>query len=87
MQSFSHSSDVVREAAQEASKVLMSRLSPHGVKQMLPPVLLTLTSEGSAWKSRQEAVRFLGTMAHCAPKQLAACLPQVGFGNFILGEG
>jgi hypothetical protein len=57
-------------------KVIMGRLSAHGVKQMLTPVLASLPEE-QAWKSRQEAVRLLGVMANCAPKQLAACLPQV----------
>jgi HEAT repeat protein len=76
LKSFSHSSDHVREAAQIAAKVIMNRLSAHGVKQVLNPILSSLTSE-SAWKSRQEAIRLLGTMAYCAPKQLASCLPQI----------
>eukprot|EP01041_Mallomonas_annulata_P003729 gene3729-7411_t len=76
LKSFSHPSDHVREAAQLAAKVIMGRLSAHGVKQVLTPILTSLTEE-SAWKSRQEAIRLLGTMAHCAPKQLASCLPQI----------
>ena len=54
----------------------MSRLSGHGVKQVLQPILQSLPTE-SQWKSRQEALRLLGMMAHCAPKQLSACLPQI----------
>ena len=76
LKSFSHSSDYVREAAQGAAKVIMSRLSAHGVKQMLTPVLNSLPEEAQ-WKSRQEAIRLLGMMANCAPKQLSACLPQI----------
>jgi len=76
LKSFSHSSDYVREAAQMAAKVIMSRLSAHGVKQILNPILTSLAEE-SAWKSRQEAIRLLGSMAYCAPKQLAACLHQI----------
>jgi HEAT repeat protein len=76
LKSFSHSSEHVRDAAQGAAMVIMSRLSAHGVKQVLTPILTTLPVE-PAWKSRQEAIRLLGMMAHCAPKQLAACLPQI----------
>jgi hypothetical protein len=74
--SFSHSSDHVRVAAQGATKVIMAKLSAHGVKQMLNPIIQALTS-ANAWKSRQEAIKMLGMMANCAPKQLAASLPQI----------
>lgn len=76
LKSFSHASDHVREAAQMAAKTIMTKLSAHGVKQVLTPLLLSLPTE-TAWKSRQEAIRLLGTMAHCAPRQLAASLPQI----------
>lgn len=76
LKSFSHGSDHVREAAQIAAKVIMGRLSAHGVKVVLTPILTSLPTE-TAWKTRQEAIRLLGTMAHCAPKQLASCLPQI----------
>mmetsp|Transcript_90926 Transcript_90926/g.177994 ORF Transcript_90926/g.177994 Transcript_90926/m.177994 type:complete len:3046 (+) Transcript_90926:19-9156(+) len=76
LKSFSHSSDHVREAAQDAARVIMDKLSAHGVKQVLTPILSSLPNE-AAWKSRQESIRLLGMMAHCAPKQLASCLPQV----------
>jgi HEAT repeat protein len=76
LKSFSHASDHVREAAQLAAKVIMGRLSAHGVKVVLTPILTSLPTE-TAWKTRQEAIRLLGTMVHCAPKQLASCLPQI----------
>ena len=76
LKSFSHSSDHVREAAQLSAKSIMGRLSSHGVKQVLTPILQSLPEE-SQWKSRQEALRLLGSMAFCAPRQLASCLPQV----------
>ena len=76
LKSFSHASDHVREAAQGTAKVIMGRLSAHGVKQVLTPILTSLPEE-TQWKSRQEAIKLLGYMAHCAPKQLAACLPQI----------
>lgn len=76
LKSFSHSSDHVRDAAGDAARVIMNKLSAHGVKQVLTPILASLPNE-AAWKSRQESIRLLGMMAHCAPKQLASCLPQV----------
>ena len=76
LKSFSHSSDHVREAAQLGAKTIMGRLSSHGVKQVLTPILQSLPTE-TQWKSRQEALRLLGSMAFCAPRQLASCLPQV----------
>lgn len=76
LDNFSHSSDHVRDAAQVAVRVIMTKLSAHGVKQILTPVMTALNNE-SAWKTRQEAIRMLGAMANCAPKQLSACLPQI----------
>ena len=76
LKSFSHSSDHVRESAQVAAKGIMTKLSAHGVKQVLTPILTSLPDE-TQWKTRQESIRLLGTMAYCAPKQLASCLPQV----------
>ena len=76
LKSFSHSSDHVREAAQGAAKVIMAKLSAHGVKQVLTPIISSLPTE-TAWKTRQESLRLLGMMAHCAPRQLSACLPQI----------
>jgi hypothetical protein len=52
LKSFSHASDHVREAAQGAAKVIMGRLSAHGVKQVLTPILTSLPEE-TQWKSRQ----------------------------------
>ena len=76
LKSFSHASDHVRDAAQSAARAIMGRLSAHGIKQVLAPILASLPTE-TQWKTRQESIRLLGTMAHCAPKQLAACLPQI----------
>jgi hypothetical protein len=76
LKSFSHVSNHVRDAAHQAANIIMGKLSAHGVKQVLTPILTSLPEE-SAWKSRQEALRLLGSMAHCAPRQLSACLPQI----------
>jgi hypothetical protein len=76
LKSFSHSHDLVRDAAKSTAMVIMGRLSAHGVKQVIAPILSSLPTE-PAWKTRLESLRLLGTMAHCAPKQLAVCLPQI----------
>ena len=73
---FSHSSDHVRDAAHMAAKAIMSKLSAHGVKQVLNPILASLPDE-KQWKSRQESIRLLGSMAHLSPKSLATSLPQI----------
>lgn len=46
------------------------------MKQVLTPILTSLPTE-SQWKTRQESIRLLGTMAYCNPKQLASCLSQI----------
>lgn len=76
LKSFSHASDVVRDAAHVTTNTIMGKLSAHGVKQVLTPILQSLPLE-TQWKTRLESIRLLGSMAYCAPKQLAACLPQI----------
>lgn len=72
----SHTSDHVRNAAQQTMQRIMNNLSGHAVKQILNPVLQTLQTE-SVWKIRQEALLLMGKMAHCAPKQLGTYLPTI----------
>lgn len=72
---FSHSSDMVREAAQGTTASVISRLSSHGLKQVLTPLLNNITAgtgpgEASSskdvsaqqWKTRHESIKLLGSL-------------------------
>lgn len=87
---FGDSNTDVREATQDCSRVIMSRISGHCVKLMLPTLLGGLeekqwrTKKGSiellgyghhAYKSR--AYNFASAMAFCAPRQLSQSLPTI----------
>eukprot|EP00656_Telonema_subtile_P052849 TRINITY_DN7467_c0_g1_i2.p1 TRINITY_DN7467_c0_g1~~TRINITY_DN7467_c0_g1_i2.p1 ORF type:complete len:2342 (+),score=823.11 TRINITY_DN7467_c0_g1_i2:10-7035(+) len=65
----------VREADNHTAKVVMGNLTAHGVKLVLPHLLDGL--EDRQWRTKTAAANFLGSMAHCAPKQLSSCLPQI----------
>jgi hypothetical protein len=66
--SCSDSDDGVREAGEAASKAVMGQLSGQGVKLVMPALLQGV--EDSAWKTKKAAIDLLGSMAHCAPKQV-----------------
>lgn len=72
---FGDSQADVREATSDASKVIMSKISGHCVKQILPLLLSGL--EEKQWRTKKGSIELLGAMAFCAPKQLSYSLPTI----------
>lgn len=72
---FGDTSIDVREATQDASKAIMSRLSGHAVKTMLPTLLEGL--DDKQWRTKKGAIELMGAMAFLAPRQLSASLPTI----------
>ena len=72
---FADPKEPVRLAAQEAMKVIMKNLSGHAVKKLMPIFLDQIGTD--QWRTKLGAVEALGSMAYCAPKQLAIYLPEI----------
>ncbi len=75
LKSFGDATPSVRDAAACTSKVIMSKLSAHGVKLVIDPLLDGLAE--TQWRSKQASILLLGSMAFCSPQQLSTCLPRV----------
>jgi len=81
LQCFGDANDHVRNAANQSTSTIMSQLSAHGIKLVMPSVLSGLQGKDdndttSSWRTKVACIRMLGSMSHCAPKQLASCLPK-----------
>ena len=72
---FSDASSDIRNATSDASRIIMSGLSAHCVKLVLPSVLSGL--DDTRWRTKVGSVEMLGSMAYLAPKQLAVSLPTI----------
>lgn len=73
--SFGDATTDVREATQEAARVIMGNLSGYGVKLILPTLLEGLDEK--QWRSKKGSIELLGMMAYCSPRQLSISLPIV----------
>ncbi|EMR09730.1 hypothetical protein PNEG_01915 [Pneumocystis murina B123] len=63
----------IRESTADTAKTIMGKVSEHGVKSILPSLLLGL--EENNWRSKKGSIDFLSSMAYCSPYQLSSSLP------------
>lgn len=72
---FGDTNNYVREATQYAAKVIMSKISGHCVKLILPTLLGGLDEK--QWRTKKGSIELLGSMAFMAPRQLSLSLPTI----------
>lgn len=65
----------ISECADDAAKELMGKLSGVGLRQLIPRLVEGLSSDVA--KKRVPPLNFIGYVAFCSPKQLAAALPEI----------
>ncbi|TFK45118.1 armadillo-type protein [Crucibulum laeve] len=75
LSSFGDTTADVREATQDAARVIMGNLSGYGVKLILPTLLEGLDEK--QWRTKKGCIELLGMMAYCSPRQLSISLPIV----------
>lgn len=75
LSSIADQKEQVRRAAVQANKMIMSRFSNFAIKEVLPIFLTGLETDN--WRTKLASVEALGTMAYCAPKQIANFLPKI----------
>ncbi|KTW28120.1 hypothetical protein T552_04138 [Pneumocystis carinii B80] len=63
----------IRESTSDTAKTIMGKVSGHGMKSILPSLLLGL--EENNWRSKKGSIDFLSSMAYCSPYQLSSSLP------------
>jgi hypothetical protein len=65
-----------RDAAALAAVAVARSLCPHAAEMVLP-VLFEGTDPAKKWQSREGALQMLAALAEAAPRQVAACLPEI----------
>lgn len=75
LSSFGDAVGDVRDATQDAARVIMANMSGYGVKLILPSLLSGLDEK--QWRSKKGSIELLGMMAYCSPRQLSLSLPIV----------
>ncbi|CUG82316.1 Hypothetical protein, putative [Bodo saltans] len=65
----------ISECGDDAAKAVMRNLSDVGLRQLIPKLVQGLQSDQT--KKRTPSLGFIGYVAFCSPKQLAATLPNI----------